>query len=312
MALLTEDGVRALAGFKGHEGPVTSCYLDVDGSRFPRPQEVEHALGTLLRRARSRGEVPPSVEADLRHMEHHVHGGLDRANVRGLAMFSCSAAGFWEVYELPMGVTSQLVINHSPAVTQLETLVEEHRPLGLLLADRSRARAVVVALGEVVADESVEAEAPSVVPDGRASRSKGQAPGAAQVHRHEKRAADLAFEVFRRHGAERIVLGVPGDLAHELEEALHPYLREQLGGTVAVGPSSSLEQIRRAALDAEQRLERLAEAQLVDRVRADWAKTSSTASSTMSSTRSMSSPQTGQRRPMRARCPHGQRQPGAS
>ena len=86
MALLTEDGVRALAGFKGHDGPVTSCYLDVDGSRYPRPQELEHQLATLVRRARERGAVHPSVEADLRHIAQHVHQGLDRAHVRGLAM----------------------------------------------------------------------------------------------------------------------------------------------------------------------------------------------------------------------------------
>ena len=72
MALLTEDGVRALAGFKGHDGPVTSCYLDVDGSRYPRPQELEHQLATLVRRARERGAVHPSVEADLRHIAQPV------------------------------------------------------------------------------------------------------------------------------------------------------------------------------------------------------------------------------------------------
>ena len=34
--MLTETDVRELAGFKGEDAPVTSVYLDVDGSRHVR------------------------------------------------------------------------------------------------------------------------------------------------------------------------------------------------------------------------------------------------------------------------------------
>ena len=45
-----------------------------------------------------------------------------------------------------MPVRSQLVINHAPAVGQLESVVQEHEPIGVLLADKQRARLFVFEL----------------------------------------------------------------------------------------------------------------------------------------------------------------------
>ena len=40
-------------------------------------------------------------------------------------MFSCSAHGFWEVLELPVPVTSQLLVHDTPCVRQLEDVIEQ-------------------------------------------------------------------------------------------------------------------------------------------------------------------------------------------
>src|SRR5947209_18621051 len=127
MARITHDEVRELAAIKGNGAPVTSCYLNVDGRRFIRSQDYELHLDELLRRGRERvaagayeGAAKKSLEGDLRRIEEHVKGGIDRSHVRGLAMFSCSAAGFWRVVEAPVPVRNHLVINATPHVRQLE------------------------------------------------------------------------------------------------------------------------------------------------------------------------------------------------
>jgi len=271
--VITQDDVRTLAAFKGKEAPVTSCYLDVDGRSHPRLQEVEQQLASLLRRLRSRdGTLSPSTEEDLRRIEQHVRGGIDRSRVRGLAMFSCAADGFWKVVELPVRVTNQIVVNHMPAVSQLETVLEELRPMGVLLADRTKARAVVVSQGEIVVHEEIQAEGPRVLTDDRASNKTRAASSAdAHVHRHERRAADLAFDLFRAHGVERVALGGPADLLHELDSMLHPYLRERVGEHLQIPVGASLDQIRKASLEAEERIERREEARLVERLRDGYA-----------------------------------------
>ncbi len=47
---LTEAAIRELASIKGQAAPVTSCYLDVDGRRFVRRQDLEHELDTAAPR----------------------------------------------------------------------------------------------------------------------------------------------------------------------------------------------------------------------------------------------------------------------
>ena len=85
MARITEDSIRELAGFKGEEAPVTSCYLDVDGRKFLRHQDYEVELDRLLRQGRAKANGTASVQGDLKRIEDFVKGSFDRKKVRGLA-----------------------------------------------------------------------------------------------------------------------------------------------------------------------------------------------------------------------------------
>ena len=49
VAVITEAAIRELAGIRGDVAPITSCYLDVDGRRLTRHQDVEHELEGVLR-----------------------------------------------------------------------------------------------------------------------------------------------------------------------------------------------------------------------------------------------------------------------
>ena len=88
MPNINEDTVRELATVSGGGAPVVTCYLDVDGRRYPRRQDYEAQLDHLVRRAKERADSS-SVGADLARIEEHVRGGFDRADTRGLALFSC-------------------------------------------------------------------------------------------------------------------------------------------------------------------------------------------------------------------------------
>ena len=109
-----------------------------------RHQDVEHELDGVLRERPQRANGHRSVHDDLRRIEAFVKGGFDRHETRGLAIFACAATDLWEVIELPKPVRSCLVINHAPAVGQLESMVQEHEPIGVLLADKQRAAALRV------------------------------------------------------------------------------------------------------------------------------------------------------------------------
>ena len=270
MALLTEDAVRSLASYRA-EAPVTTCYLDVDGRTFPSHGAVQREYESLVRRSRARmngNGSHPSVEEDLRRIERHVKG-FDRSGAKGLAIFSCSSAGFWEVHELPLRVTSQLVVHHGPYVRQLEGVVDELERFGVLLVDKQRARMFVYELGVLVDHSEVLDEIQRGSGDDRGAHLKTRQSHqeAELVQAHARHAAELAFAVFQKHGFDRLLLGGTPEVVAEVERIAHPYLRERLADRVNVTVGASDDQIRKAAHEAEERSERTNEARLVAQLR---------------------------------------------
>ena len=164
-------------------------------------------------------------------------------------MFSCSAEGFWEVIELPVRVSSQVVIEPAPHVRQLESVLDEYERFCLLLADSQRARVFVVELGELIertdvfdADEEVR-------------------------HQHLRHAAEVTFRLFQDEPFDHLAVGAPPEIAAEITASLHPYLRERLVDRISLSVQASDDQVRRAALDVERTVERRKEQALVRRLR---------------------------------------------
>ena len=269
MAVITEAAVRELAGFRGMDAPVTSCYLDVDGRRLSRRVDCEQELERVLRSARARANGTTSVARDLQRIEEYVRGGIDRSTTRGLAIFSCSAHDFWKVVALPVPVRSRVVINSAPAVSQLESVTQGFDRFAVLLADRQRARILVFHFGELVDHSELLDERPRDE-DGHGHLDRGDATASrnhAQVAAHLRRAAEVAFGMYQTDAFEHLTLGGPDPVVRTLEATLHPYLQRRLCGRIAVGVSAGMGEIREAVLDVERAVERQAEADAVDRLR---------------------------------------------
>ncbi|MGI8661619.1 MAG: hypothetical protein ACR2LQ_00210 [Acidimicrobiales bacterium] len=266
--MIAADVIRSLAGFKADDAPVTSCYLDVDGRRLVRQRDLEHELDLLLREARGRANGDQSVHRDLHKIAELVRGGLDRSRTRGLAIFSCAAHDLWEVIPLPVPVRNRVVINHVPALSQLEGVLEESEAMGVLMVDRQRARMFVFELGELTERSELLDELPRDI-DVRGEKDQGDVAGHVKdlAAQHLRRAADVAWRVYQEKGFEHLAIAAPDELAGALEGLLHPYLRARLCGRAAVSVGSNLEEIRTAAVEMELRVERRKEADEVSRLR---------------------------------------------
>jgi peptide subunit release factor 1 (eRF1) len=266
---LTEAAIRELASIKGEAAPVTSCYLDVDGRRFVRRQDLEYEVDKVLREARHRFDGDASVQSDLQRIERLVRHGIDRSHVRGLAIFACSAQGMWEVIELPVRVHSRVVVNHVPAVGQLEAVLREHEPIGVLMADRQRARMFVFELGRLV--ERSELFDGNDRETDKGERDRGVEPTqeqAARTQQHLRNAANVAFDVWREHKFQHLAVAAPDAIAADLEASLHPYLRKRLSGRLSVPVGAAHGDVLAAAQVVESEVERRREAHQVERLRA--------------------------------------------
>ncbi len=268
MPAITQDAIRELAAFRGDRAPVTSCYLNVDGRRLARREDVEHELERVLREARRRGNGSQSCARDFQLIEDYVRGGFDRSSTRGLAIFSCSEHGLWQVVPLPVPVRSRVVVQDAPAVGQLELVVNEFNRFGVLLADRQRARMFVFEMGDLTDHSERFDELPRDY-DARGERDQGdkQSHVDALTSQHLRRAAGVAFEVFQQRGFEHLTIGCPDSILGEIEGYLHPYLRERLVDRISLPTSASLDQVRQAAIDIEIEVDRDEEAAAVERLR---------------------------------------------
>lgn len=266
MAVISEDVVRSLAGIRS-DSPVASCYLDIDGSRHVRQADYERVLDSMIRRRRNEG-LDDRAARDLARIEERVRDGFDRSRVRGVALFSSIAEDLWEIVELPVPVRSQLIVNETPAVGQLEAIVQQATTIGVLAADKVHARVFVFQLDELV-------EHTEVIDDlGRDYDTVGEHDrGGVEEHREElehqhlRNAAQLAWSAFQTHGFDHLVLAAPDHVAGELERDLHPYLRERLHSRLPVEPTASASALRDAVLDKAAQIERDREAELVEQLR---------------------------------------------
>jgi peptide subunit release factor 1 (eRF1) len=264
---LTDDRIRTLAGFKGRQTPVVSLYLDVDGRRYRRPHDYEHELDRLLRRARSNGHGADAAN-DLTRVEAHVRSGVDRKHTRGLAVFA-SGDALWEVFDLPIPVRNQLVVNATPHIRQLETVRENGRRLAVLLADRQRARLFAFELGELVDhSERFDRLPRHEDDDGDIDRDHVHDRAANAALHHLKATAAAIFEILREDPFDHLVVGAADELAHDLERELHPYVKERLAGRINVAVTAKVDEVREASVAVEQQIEAARQAALVERLRA--------------------------------------------
>jgi peptide subunit release factor 1 (eRF1) len=271
---ITGGFIRDVARFTDERAPVTSCYLDVDGRRYVRPQDLEPHLDALLRKGRQKVPVDAdrsaqaSVEADLHRISDLVRGGLDRSSTRGLAVFSCSAAGYWQVLELAVPVPNLIVVAPTPHIRVLESIVEHNLRFAVLLADRQRARLFLFELGRLVEKQEHFDALPRHDDDG-GQWGKDHVAGhtAEAAARHVRRAAQATFEFYKEQAFDHLVLGAPHELARELEGDLHPWLRDRVVARLSIPVGAPEDEIVSTALEVEARVEREREAALVERLR---------------------------------------------
>lgn len=267
MPAITADAIKELAVFRSEGTPVVTCYLDVDGRRYPRPADYELELDAMVRETLERdgGDV---VADDLARICEFVKAGIDRTRTRGLAIFS-SGDRLWRVVEMPVPVANRVVVNAGPAVSQLEVVAQEGVRVGVLMVDKQRARILVYSLGELVRAEEVLDELPRAV-DTLGHRDQGDPSHHAEalVAQHVRRAAREAFEVFQDTGVRDVLLAGPDRLCAAVERDLHPYVADRVRGRLHVPIDVSGETLREEVMAMEHDIAVAREAAVVERLRA--------------------------------------------
>ncbi len=253
---ITRSRLRRLAAVNPPRGRVLSVFLNLDPSQLPTPAARSSAITSVMTDAAHRVEDADGLDhaerealkADVERVRE-VLGASDVAanGTRAVAVYACQAEDLLEVVSLRHPLGSRVVLDRTPFV---EPLLHEGAAERwcVLLANRRVARLFTGDGEELEETDRLEDDVHSQHDQGGWSQSRYQRGVEKEKDDHLLHSADVAFELYKRRGFDRLLIGAPEELVNELESKLHSYLQKRIVGRVQCDvENSSLDEVRRCA-----------------------------------------------------------------
>lgn len=283
--VISEYDLKALARFSPDDNLVVSLYLDVDGAKYPRRQDCEKVLHSLINQATQdwidggyieEKEKRKSLERDLGLVRDYVTGRWERNGTKGLAIFSSADERFWQVYELPISVPSALIVGEEPYARTLTALLNKYERFCVISVDRKKSRLFTVYLGAIEEEQGVFID--EWVPDQvKAGEWSGWRQSRIERHiddhvmHHLKTVAGAAYDFFLERGCDHLILAGHTEILPKFQKMLHPYLRERLAGEFFLDPRAPAKEFLERSLRVEHEVRVVREEALVRQLREETA-----------------------------------------
>lgn len=264
MAVQTEE-VRELVDFSSQDFLVTSFYLDVNADEFPAPESIMTSFDSLMHTAdEKRGQIEPglsheaegSLRSDLQKIQQFIEKDFKRDDTNGVAIFSCSSGGLWEVIQTPTRFQSQVHFGERPYVAPLATFLSHTKPTALLLTDKQHARIFMMSHGDVKEWTDFEDFVPHRTEQGGWSQGRYQRRSDHWKQHHIDHADELVLKLEQHHPFDWVIVGAESQDRNEVVDRLHPYVRDRVIGFITVridAPEQEIvDEARRVREDAEQ------------------------------------------------------------
>ncbi len=254
---ITEKDILALKSLSSDQG-VFSLYMDIRPERLQR-EPLMLRYKNLVSQKRvyiaDRNELLlfDAVASDIGKL---LENSYSRSRGRGLVIFAApqkfSPKGDrsvkydrFLVYHLPEAPTDFLAWGKLPSLTQLLIQLDEHEPVGVVLADRRRARFFIYYMGEAAEYNIVEV-------DDTPAKTRALGWGA---HNHEqwqeehyrqhfRNVATLTDVIARKAGWKWLALAGPDEIPAELADYLPKVLQGKLLGSLAMSLNVTYNDVR--------------------------------------------------------------------
>jgi peptide chain release factor subunit 1 len=271
---LTRGRLRRLADVHPARGRVLSVFMNLDPSEVPTPAARSSAVTSVLTEAARRVDAEEGLDhaerqalrTDLDRVREVLSGDVASNATRAIAVFACQPVDLLEVVALRHPLESRVVLDDSPYVEPLVHAGAAERWC-VLLANRRVARYFVGDGDELEETDRIEDDVHRRHDQGGWSQSNYQRSIDKDVLDHLGRTAEVAFELYKRRGFDRLLVGAPDELVTDLEAKLHPYLRERLAGRISCDVEhSTLDAVRGCAGERIEEHARTREREVLDRL----------------------------------------------
>jgi peptide chain release factor subunit 1 len=272
---ITPGRLRRLAELRPERGLVLSVFFNLDPSQFATPAARATELNSVVTAAAHKVDEAEGLDHDERRelradveRVREVLGGPDVASngTHGLAVFACGPAGLLEVVRLPHPIESRAIVDDHPCVEPLIRNGTTERWV-VLLINRRTARIFDGSAGELEETDRITDDVHQQHDQGGWSQANYERSVEQDVLNHLVRATDTLFERFKRRPFDHLLVGSPQELSGDVEQRLHPYLRERLAGRLGIDvENSNTAAVQAAAAEAVDRRVAAVEREALDRM----------------------------------------------
>ena len=244
---ITRGRLRRLAELRPQRGLVLSIFFNLDPSEFGTPAARATEVNSVVTAAARKVDDAEGLEheerlalrADVDRVREVLQGPDVASNgTHGLAVFACGPADLLEVVRLAHPIESRAIVDDHACVEPLIRDGSSERWC-VLLVNRKTARIFAGTADELQELDRIEGDTHSQHDQGGWSQARYQRSVEQEKLNHLGHALDTLFARFKRHPFDHLVVGAPEELVGEVEEKLHPYLRDRLAGRLAIDVENS-------------------------------------------------------------------------
>jgi len=253
---ITQARLRALSAVHPEQGRVLSVFLNLDPTSFATPAARSSAITSVITAAAHKVDESDGLTHDerigLRDDVERVREVLEGSDIaqngtRAVAVYACGSEGLLDVIRLRRPVANKVVLDRTAFVEPLVVQGTDERWM-VLLTNRRAARLFFGPGDALEETDRLVDDVHQQHGKGGWSQSNYQRSVEKEVSDHLQNAADLAFQLYQKQGADRVLVGVPGELLSELKGKLHPYLIERAAGKINVDvENATLDEVCAAA-----------------------------------------------------------------
>jgi peptide subunit release factor 1 (eRF1) len=252
---------------------VLSLFLNLDPSQFgtarARATEINSLLDQAERCVRDDDDLTHDQEQALRadvERARTFFTGADFEGAHGFALFLCGPADLFESVKLPRPIDTRACVDDSPLVEPLAEL-GMRGTWAVLLVNRQVARMLRGSPERLDELPPIRDEVHRQHDQGGWSQARYQRSVDKEVQDHLKHAAEVVLRRFQRAPFQRMLLGGPEEILSDVEQRLHPYVRERIAGRVKVDvENTNPETVRSAAAPVMDEVDRAREREALDRL----------------------------------------------
>lgn len=265
-AVMLDDDLDRLATWEPAGAPVLSLYLDTRPDETGRRTFDIFLRNELPKRLETWPASSPqraSLEADHERIARHLEKEL-QPSTKGLALFTCSAAGLFEALPFDVPLDNLIVLSDRPHLYPLARVLDQYPRYAAVLADTNHARIFVFSTGRKERELEVQGTQTKYPKVGGWSQARYQRH-IEHIHlQHVKEIVDALDDLVRREQIEHVVLAGDEVVIPMIREQLPKHLEDRILDVVRLDQRTPAHEVLAATLDVLREKDAESDEEVVD------------------------------------------------